>query len=125
MASNGAQAQALVLALALALALALELPLSMLQSDDCLIFGRLSAHLTGPRTGVSAREREREKRLNLADTTNYCEKNQLYGSFWLCQRICWPRPRRAGGGGGGLIDGPASAPLATCHLLLTKLGQSR
>lgn len=121
MASNGAQAQAL--ALAPALALALELPLSMLQSDDCLIFGRLSAHLTGPRTGVSAREREK-KRLNLADTTNYCEKNQLYGSFWLCQRICWPRPRRAGGGG-GLIDGPASAPLATCHLLLTKLGQSR
>lgn len=108
-------AMELALALVLLLKLLLLSMLSVLQSS--LIFGRLSAPNWAAHRCLGLAKKRAQKRLNLADTTNYCEKNQLYGSFGsVSESVARPKKNRV-----GLIDGPASAPLATCHLLLPKL----
>lgn len=108
---------AMELELALLLLLLLSM-LSVLQSS--LIFGRLSAPNWGAHRCLGLAKKRAQKRLNLAGTTNYCEKNQLYGSFGsVSESVTRPKRSRV-----RLIDGPASAPLATCHLLLPKLANS-
>lgn len=106
---------AMELELELALLLLLLSMLSVLQSS--LIFGRLSAPNWAAHRCLGLAKKRAQKRLNLAGTTNYCEKNQLYGSFGsVSESVTRPKRSRV-----RLIDGPASAPLATCHLLLPKL----